>query len=141
MRSIPDIIQDSKIIAVVGLSPRPERPSHIVARYLQEQGFRILPVNPGHAGQRILGEPVHATLNEAADAAAAEGRLIDIVDCFRNADAMPQIARDAVAARARCLWMQLGIANQQAADLALAAGLDVVQDSCLKVYHAMTAGR
>lgn len=137
MRTVSEILNQSKTIAVVGLSPKAERASFEVAEYLQKQGYRILPVNPVVAGTEILGEKVHATLQEAADA-LAPGERIDIVDCFRKAEEIPAIARDAIAVRAGCLWMQLGIANQAAADLAAAAGLDVVQDSCLKVEHKMT---
>ena len=136
MRSIEEILKDSKTIAVVGLSPKPERASGHVAAYLQQQGYRVLPVNPNYAGQQILGEPVYASLREAADALAESGQGIDIVDCFRKSEDMPQLAREAVAARARCLWMQLGVVNQSAADLAAAAGLDVVMDHCIKIEHA-----
>lgn len=135
MRTVQQIIMDSKIIAVVGMSSKPERASNGVAHYLQQQGYRIVPVNPSYAGQHILGEKVYASLLEAADAVGDGGRQIDIVDCFRNPDDMLPIARDAVAIRAGCLWMQLGVVNQEAADLAKAAGLDVVMDRCLKVEH------
>lgn len=121
---------------MVGLSDKPERPSYGVARYLQQHGYRVVPVNPVCAGDTILGEPVYASLHDAAAALAADGQAIDIVDCFRNADAMLPVARDAVAVRARCLWMQLGVVNQPAADLAAAAGLDVVMDHCIKIEHA-----
>jgi predicted CoA-binding protein len=136
MRTIEHILQDSKTIAVVGLSDKPERPSHGVARYLQQHGYRVVPVNPACAGQSILGEPVFSSLREAADALGGQGMSIDIVDCFRNPDAMLPLAREAVAVRARCLWMQLGVINQAAADLAAAAGLDVVMDHCIKIEHA-----
>lgn len=138
MRTVSEILKQSKTIAVVGLSPKAERASFEVAQYLQAQGYRILPVNPMYAGTEILAEKVHATLQDAASSLAA-GERIDIVDCFRKAEDIPPIARDAIAVRAGCLWMQLGIANQAAADLAAAAGLDVVQDSCLKVDHKMMA--
>jgi predicted CoA-binding protein len=140
MRSIPQILNDSKTIAVVGLSDKPERASHEVASYLQSQGYRIVPVNPACAGQQILGETVYASLQEAADGLAPGGQRIDVVDCFRSSEHIPPLARDAIAIRAGCLWMQLGIENQQAADLARAAGLDVVMDHCMKVEHrALTA--
>jgi predicted CoA-binding protein len=135
MRSIAQILNDSKNIAVVGLSDKPDRASHGVAQYLQEHGYRIVPVNPSYAGQQILGEMVYASLQEAADALAANGRGIDIVDCFRKSEDIPPLARDAIAIRAGCLWMQLGIENQPAADLARAAGLDVVMDHCIKIEH------
>lgn len=135
MRSIPHILHDSKTIAVVGLSNKPDRASHEVAQYLQDHGYRIVPVNPSYAGQQILGETVHASLQDAANALAPTGQGIDIVDCFRKSDDIPPLARDAIAIRAGCLWMQLGIENQQAADLARAAGLDVVMDRCIKIEH------
>lgn len=135
MRTIAQILQDSKTIAIVGLSNKPERASYGVAHYLQEQGYRILPVNPAYAGEEILGERVHASLQEAADALAPSGKRIDIVDCFRKPEDIPPIARDAIAVRAGCLWMQLEIENQAAADLARAAGIDVVMNHCLKIEH------
>lgn len=136
MKSIAQILKDSKTIAVVGLSAKPERASHVVANYLQRHGYRIIPVNPVYAGQQILGEKVYASLHEAADALAPSGRHIDVVDCFRKSEDILPIARDAIAVRAGCLWMQLGIVNQAAADLASAAGLDVVMDHCMKIEHA-----
>jgi len=135
MRTIAQILQDSKTIAIVGLSNKPERASFGVAEYLQGQGYRILPVNPAYAGEEILGEPVYATLQEAADALAPSGKRIDIVDCFRKSEDIPPLARDAIAVRAGCLWMQLEIENQAAADMARAAGLDVVMNHCLKIEH------
>jgi predicted CoA-binding protein len=135
MRTIQQILQESKTVAVVGLSNKPEKPSHGVAHYLQQQGYRILPVNPAYAGQRILGETVYPNLHALADALAAQGQRIDIVDCFRKPEDIPPLAKDAISVRAGCLWMQLGIENQAAADLARAAGLDVVMNHCIKVEH------
>jgi len=135
MRTIPQILNDSKTIAIVGLSNKPDRASFGVAEYLQGQGYRILPVNPAYAGEEILGEKVYADLQEAADALAPSGTRIDIVDCFRKSEDIPPLARDAIAIRAGCLWMQLEIENQAAADLARAAGLDVVMNHCLKIEH------
>ncbi|QOY94610.1 CoA-binding protein [Massilia sp. UMI-21] len=135
MRSIDQILSDSKTIAIVGLSNKPDRASHEVAAYLQGNGYRIVPVNPSYAGQTILGEQVYPTLQEAADALAGSGQQIDIVDCFRKSEDIAPIARDAIAVRAGCLWMQLDIENQAAADLARAAGLDVVMNHCIKIEH------
>jgi predicted CoA-binding protein len=135
MKTIAQILQESKNVAVVGLSSNPERASHEVADYLQQHGYRVVPVNPVYAGQQILGEPVYATLKEAADALARQGQRIDIVDCFRKSEDIPPLARDAVAVRAGCLWMQLGIENRAAADLARAAGLEVVMNHCIKIEH------
>lgn len=135
MKSIAQILNDSKTVAIVGLSPKPERASHEVAAYLQQAGYQIIPVNPNHAGETILGETVHASLQEAADALAPSGQRIDIVDCFRKSEDIPPIAREAIAVRAGCLWMQLDIEHQAAADLARAAGLDVVMNHCIKIEH------
>jgi len=135
MRTIEQILRAARTVAVVGLSNKPERASLEVATYLQQQGYRIIPVNPAYAGQRILGETVYATLQEAADALASSGTRIDIVDCFRKAEEMQPIAKDAIDVRAACLWMQLGIENQVAADLARAAGLDVVMNHCMLIEH------
>ena len=132
---IRQILTHARTIAVVGLSPDPTRPSHYVARAMQALGYRIIPINPAYAGQHILGETVYATLQEAADALASSGTHIDVVDCFRKAEEMQPIAKDAIDVRAGCLWMQLGIENQVAADLARAAGLDVVMNHCMLIEH------
>ena len=135
MKSAREILQHSKNVAVVGLSNKPDRASHHVAEYLQQHGYRIIPVNPTYAGQEILGEKVCSTLHEAAQSLAS-GQRIDVVDCFRKAEEMPALAREAIAVRAGCLWMQIGVGNQAAADLASAAGLAVIMDQCMKVEHA-----
>ena len=140
MRTVRDILTQSKIIAIVGLSPRPDRASHEVAHYLQSHGYRIVGVNPACAGTQILGQAVYSTLREAADALACKGVGIDLVDCFRKSADMEPIAADAVAIGARCLWMQQGIVNQAAAHLASAAGLDVVMDRCTKIEHRQMGG-
>lgn len=137
MKTIAQILQDAKTIAVVGLSDKPDRASYGVAEYLQAHGYRILPVNPGAAGQQILGEPVFATLQDAA--ASLGGGRIDVVDCFRKPDAIVPIAQDAIAVGAGCLWMQLEIENEEAAKLARNAGLDVVMNHCMKIEHRMLA--
>ncbi|MGX6567174.1 CoA-binding protein [Cupriavidus necator] len=122
-----------KTVAVVGLSDRPERPSHEVAEFLQDHGFRIVPVNPRHAGERILGETCHATLREAADAAAAAGSPIAWVDIFRRAEETPGVVDEAIAIGAQGVWLQLGIVNDHAVRRAADAGLLAVQDCCSKV--------
>ena len=109
------ILRETKTIAVVGLSPKPERPSHEVACYLQAQGYRIVPVNPGMHGKLLLGEMCFASLREAASALAPKGVQIDLVDCFRQSEEIAAIAEDAVAIGARFLWMQIGITNPDAA--------------------------
>lgn len=130
--TIAHILQHSRTVAVVGLSPKPERDSHEVAEYMQRQGWRIIPVNPVAAasGQPILGERVYATLTEAAAA-----NRIDLVDVFRNSDDVPPVVDEAIAIGAPAVWLQLGIVNDAAMATARAAGLRTVQDRCLLVEH------
>jgi predicted CoA-binding protein len=134
--AIGTLLTESRTIAVVGMSADPQRPSHEVALYLQSQGYRIIPVNPTYAGTHLLGEHCHATLTEAAAALNERGITLDIVDCFRRPEYLPAIVDEAIATGARCVWMQLGVINQQAAAKAQAAGLTVVMDKCLKIEHA-----
>lgn len=126
---VSGLLRSSRTIAVVGLSGDAQRPSHGVAAYLQRQGYRILPVNPKLAGQRVLGELCVATLEDLLEP-------VDIVDVFRRSEDVLPVAQAAVAIGARCLWQQSGVANTQADELARAAGLVSVMDRCLKVEHA-----
>jgi uncharacterized protein len=132
---IPDILQNSRTIAVVGLSTNPARDSHEVAEYLQRHGYRIVPVNPTYADQTILDERCYATLADAAAALKKDNIDIDVVDCFRKSEAIAPIVDDAIAIGARYVWMQLGVVNEAAAQKARAAGLDVVMDRCIKIEH------
>jgi predicted CoA-binding protein len=125
------ILTRSRVIAVVGLSPNWYRPSFFAAKYMQEHGYRVVPVNPNAA--EILGE-------RSYPAVAAIPGDIDIVDCFRQPEEMPDLARAAVAKGAKVLWMQLGIRNDEAARIASAAGLDVVMNHCVKIEHARIMG-
>ena len=125
------------IIAVVGLSTKPERPSYGVARYMQEHGYRIIPVNPMYAGTHILGELCYKDLYEAAKALSVRDLKIDIVDCFRKTNDIPPIVGEAIMIDVSCIWMQLGIVHQDAADKAIKAGLSVVMDRCIKIEHAL----
>jgi len=120
------ILKEHKTIAVVGLSPKPERDSHKVARYLREQGYDIIPVNPGQ--KQILGSRSYPNLK-------AIPSPVDIVDIFRRPEAIPPIVDDAIEIGAKVVWMQLGIANNQAAEKAREAGLQVVMSKCIKVEH------
>ena len=133
MSNIARILQDSRIIAIVGMSDKPERASHQVAAYLIEHGYQVVPVNPALAGQDVLGQRAHATLTEAATAVAPA--RIDIVDVFRKAEDVVPIAEEAVAVKAGCLWLQLDVVNEEAAAIARAAGLQVVMDHCTKIEH------
>ena len=130
-----EVIARYRTVAMVGLSPRPERDSHEVARYLQAHGYRVIPINPALAGQALLGETCYASLTEAAAALAAENVEIEIVDCFRKSEEIGPIADEAIAIAANCLWMQLGVVNEDAARRAEHAGLIVVMDRCLKLDH------
>lgn len=125
------ILKASRVIAVVGLSANWWRPSFFVAKYLQDHGYRIIPVNPAY--QEVLGEKCYAALRDVPE-------KIDVVDCFRQSGEMPALAEVAIAIGAKCLWMQLGITNQAAADRARAAGLDVVMDRCVKIEHGRLFG-
>ena len=125
------ILAQSKSIAVVGLSAHWYRPSHFAAKYLQDKGYRIIPVNPSYA--EVLGQRCYPNL-------AAIGESVDVVDCFRKSEDIVPIAREAVAIGAKVLWMQLGIRNEEASRIALDAGLDVVMDRCVKIEHARILG-
>jgi len=132
---IHQILAQAKVIAVVGMSPKPDRPSHYVAAYLQQHGYRIIPVNPVTAGTQILGEHCYATLMLAADALAEQGLRIDMVDVFRKSEQVLPIAEEAIAIRARFLWLQIGVINEEAMALARKAGLIAVMDVCPKPEH------
>ena len=133
---ITKLLGESRIIAVVGLSPNPDRPSHEVAAYLQRHGYRIIPVNPVAAGTQILDEHCYATLTLAAAALAEQQLRIHLVDVFRKSELVEPIAEEAIAIRADGLWLQLGVFHQAAIDKVRAAGLDVVVDRCTKIEHA-----
>jgi uncharacterized protein len=133
---IAQLLRSTKTIAVVGLSPKPERDSNEVARYLQAAGYRVVPVNPVVAASNaphILGERCYANLHDAAQGLGAT--KIDIVDVFRNSDAVPPVADEAIAIGAHALWLQLGVVHEAAVAKARAAGLVVVQDLCIKLEH------
>ncbi|MES2106501.1 MAG: CoA-binding protein [Pseudomonadota bacterium] len=130
-------LRKASTIAVVGLSAKSHRPSYEVAGYLQQHGYRILPVNPMEQGASILGEACHASLDHAVQAAQRQGIQIDIVDCFRRSEEIPPIVDDMIRLGLGCIWMQQGVINTGAADKALAAGIRVVMDRCMKVDHAI----
>ncbi|HSO45831.1 MAG TPA: CoA-binding protein [Rhodoferax sp.] len=122
-------------IAVAGLSSEPDRPSYRVAQYLQQHGFRIVPVNPRYAAanQSVLGEPCYASLTDIPFS-------VDLVDVFRRTEDVLPIARQAVQIGAKCLWQQIGVENHEADALARAAGLNSVMNLCVKVEHARLLG-
>ena len=130
-----EVLARYRTIAIVGLSPRADRPSNQVARYMQSHGYRIIPVNPAIAGQTLLGETCYATLADAVAALGKDNVDIEIVDCFRKSEDIGPIAEEAIAIGANCLWMQLGVVNPEAAARAEKAGLIVVMDRCIKIDH------
>ncbi len=125
------ILATNRVIAVVGLSAEWHRPSFFAAKYMQEHGYRIIPVNPRY--DEILGERCYASLEEIPDP-------VDMVDVFRRSADVPPIARQAVAIGAKVLWQQLGVANEEADRLAREHGLDSVTDRCVKIEHARLFG-
>jgi predicted CoA-binding protein len=124
--AITEILKTSRVIAVVGLSSKPYRPSRGVAEYLQSVGYRIIPVNPHE--QSVLGERSYARLEEVPFA-------VDIVNVFRRVEFVPEIARSAIRIGARALWLQEGVAHAEAAEWARQAGLVVIEDSCIMKEH------
>jgi predicted CoA-binding protein len=129
------ILTRSRTIAVVGLSANWYRPSFFAAKYMRDHRYRIIPVNPAYG--EVMGERCYPDLRSAREGAAIP---IDVVDCFRKPADIPPIARDAVAIGAKVLWMQLGIRNDEAAKIALDAGLEVVMNRCVKIEHARILG-
>jgi len=129
-----DVLTRTKVIAVVGVSLNPIRPSNYVARYLSLRGYRVVGVNPGAAGQDLYGVPVAASLSDVPDA--------DMVDIFRRPDAVPDIVVEAldVLPNVRTLWMQIGVTHAAATACAEAAGLTVIQDRCPKIEHQRLFG-
>ena len=127
---IARIARETRTIAVVGLSPKPDRPSHGVARFLQARGYRVIPVNPGHAGESILGETTYAALSDIPKDAD-----VDMVDIFRRSEAVPAIVDEALAElpALQTIWMQIGVMHAEAAEKARAAGKTVVQNRCPKI--------
>lgn len=122
-QEILDILAGVKVIALVGASANADRASYRVMAFLQDKGFRVIPVNPGLAGQELLGERVAASLAEI-------GEPVDMVDIFRNSEAAGPVTDEAIAIGAKVVWMQLDVVNHEAADRALAAGLKVVMNHC-----------
>jgi predicted CoA-binding protein len=130
--TLQQIFSDYTTIAVVGLSPKTNRPSNQVASYLQQAGYRIIPVNPGQS--TILGQQCYPDLRSVPEP-------VEVVDIFRRSDQVEPIVRDAIAIGAQVIWMQQGIINEEAAALAEQAGLTVIMDRCMKVDHMQFAGK
>ena len=134
---IAEILRSTRVIALVGYSPNPNRPSNGVARFLQRKGYRVIPVNPGIAGQSHLGETVYPDL-----AAIPPEAMVDMVDIFRQSDAVPEIVDQALSAlpQLRIVWTQLGVINEAAAATALAAGKQVVMNRCPAIEYPRLIG-
>ncbi|MEX0351494.1 MAG: CoA-binding protein [Paracoccaceae bacterium] len=132
---LKDILTRTKVIAVVGVSMNPVRPSYYVARYLSLKGFRVIPVNPGHAGKVLFGEKVCAGLPEITEP-------VDMVDIFRRSEAVPPIVDEAleVFPTLRTIWMQIGVEHAETAARAQARGIDVIQNRCPKIEYQRLFG-
>jgi len=125
------ILRNCRTLAVVGLSANWYRPSYFAAKYMQEHGYRVIPVNPMY--EEVLGERCYKSLRDIPG-------KIDLVDCFRKSEEIPSLAGDTIAIGARVLWMQLGVSNAEARRAAEAAGLEVVENRCVKIEHARLFG-
>ena len=123
---VRDILRTTKRIAVVGLSPKPHRASFQVSKVMQDAGYEIIPVHPD--GGEILGQKVYTSLSEIPEP-------VDMVNVYRRAEHTPEVAREAAGTGAKCFWLQLTIANDEAAEIASDAGMKVVMDRCLKIEY------
>ena len=124
--AIAQLLVQVKRIALIGASAKPERPSHRVMQFLLDEGYQVLPINPGLAGQRLLGQTVYASLADLPTS-------VDMTDIFRDAASLPEVAQDVVDAEIPTIWTQLGVVNAEAERTALDAGLQLVVDRCLAI--------
>jgi len=131
-QDLVEILNQSQTIAVIGISHKEDRDSHKVAKYLKEHGYKVIPVNPKY--KEVLGEPCYPDVKSVPE-------HIDVVDIFRNVEAIPGIVDEAIEAKAGCVWMQLGLAHNEAAEKARCAGLSVVMNRCTKIEHSRLVKR
>tara|TARA_Y100001949_G_scaffold143832_1_gene126523 strand:- start:763 stop:1176 length:414 start_codon:yes stop_codon:yes gene_type:complete len=127
-QTIKTVLEQTRTIALIGASAKPERPSYRVLQFLLDKGYRVFPVNPGQAGTEILGQTVYASLGDIP-------KPVDMVEIFRRSEDVGPIVEQAIASGAKTVWMQLGVINQQAADTATAAGLTVIMDHCPAIEY------
>ena len=133
IQTLRRILHESRVVAMVGLSADWYRPSYFAAKYLQEHGYKVIPVNPRYAGKQVLGETCYASLREIP------GR-VDVVDVFRRTEDVAPVADEAIALGTKVLWQQIGVKNEAAAAKARAAGMDTVMDRCMKIEHGRLFG-
>lgn len=131
IQTLRRILKENRSLAVVGLSAHWYRPSHFAAKYMLDHGYRVIPVNPAYT--EVLGQKCYPSLKDIPE-------KVDIVDCFRKSEDIVPIAQDAVAIGAKVLWMQIGVINEEAAELARKAGLEVVMNRCVKIEYARLFG-
>jgi hypothetical protein len=128
---ISSLLKNSTTIAVVGISDNPERDSYKVAEYLQKQGYKIIPINP--AIEEVLGEKAYSSLNQVS-------MPVDIVDVFRRSEKVPEVIKEALRAKPKAIWLQLGVVNEEASKQAIEKGLIVIMDRCIKIEHNRLLG-
>lgn len=133
IQTLRRILRENRVVAMVGLSADWFRPSYFAAKYLQEHGYRVIPVNPRYAGKQVLGETCYRSLREIPD-------KVDVVDVFRRTEDVAPVADDALAIGAKVLWQQIGVKDEASAAKARAAGLDTVMDRCMKIEHGRLFG-
>ena len=131
IQGLRKILKETKTIAMVGLSDKWYRPSNFAAKYLLDHGYKVIPINPAY--KEVLGQKCYKSLLDIKE-------KVDVVDCFRKAEEIPRIARDAIKIGAKVLWMQLGIENEEAMKIAENAGLEVVMNRCMKIEHGRLFG-
>ncbi|EBA09957.1 CoA-binding protein [Sagittula stellata] len=132
---LKDVLTRTRTVAVVGVSMNPVRPSYYVARYLSLKGYKVIPVNPGHAGKKLFGQEVRATLSDCP-------KEVDMIDAFRRSEHVPPIVEEAleVFPALKTVWMQIGVESPEAAEMAQARGVDVVMNLCPKIEYQRLFG-
>jgi uncharacterized protein len=130
---IGNILANCRTFAFVGASPTQSRPSYFAMKYLMAKGYRVIPVNPVYVGKELLGQKIFASLADIKES-------VDVVDMFRGPDVAPEVVREAIAIGAKVMWMQLGIRNDDAAEMAEKAGLKVVMNRCPKIEYGRLSG-